>query len=76
MMDRRDSHALLGEIRVPTLVVAGSDDRLIPLEETRRMADAIPNAQFTTIPDAGHLAPVEQPIVLGRVLKEFLDAVG
>lgn len=75
MRDRPDATGLLPTIRVPTLVVAGSEDRLIPPDHGKRMADAIPGAQFTVIPDAGHLAPMEQPTATSRVFGEFLQAL-
>jgi len=75
MRDRPDSRPTLGTITVPTLVVHGSDDQLIPLAEARAMADAIPDAHFAVIPAAGHLAPVEQAVNTGRVIREFLEAL-
>ncbi len=72
MKNRVDSTPTLATIEVPTLVVAGEKDQLITIEATRSMASAIPGAQFTIIPDAGHLTPLEQPVALGRVLMEFL----
>ena len=75
MRDRQDSTALLGEIRVPTLVLVGSEDQLIPATVGRAMSDAIPGAQFASIPNAGHLAPMEQPVNTSRVIGEFLDAL-
>jgi len=75
MRDRADSTALLPTIAVPTLVVAGSDDQLIPPTDARAMAEAIPNAHFATIPGAGHLAPIEQAVNTARVIREFLEAL-
>jgi pimeloyl-ACP methyl ester carboxylesterase len=75
MRDRPDSRSMLGDITIPTLVVHGSDDQLIPLSEARAMADAIPGAQFAVIPAAGHLAPVEQAVNTGRVIREFLESL-
>ena len=75
MRDRPSAVALLASIAVPTLVLHGSDDQLIPLAEARAMAEAIPGAQLAVIPGAGHLAPVEQPVNSGRVIREFLDAL-
>lgn len=75
MRDRPSAVALLPSIAVPTLVLHGSDDQLIPLAEARAMAAAIPGAQLAVIPGAGHLAPVEQPVNSGRVIREFLDAL-
>ena len=75
MCDRRDAADILGDVLVPTLVVAGMDDRLIPLREARALADQVPGAQFTQIPEAGHLTPLEQPIAVSRVVREFLEAL-
>jgi pimeloyl-ACP methyl ester carboxylesterase len=75
MRDRPDSRPLLAGITVPTLVVHGNDDQLIPLAEARAMAEAIPNAHFAVIPAAGHLAPVEQAVNTGRVIREFLESL-
>lgn len=75
MRDRPDSRPMLGDITIPTLVVHGSDDQLIPLAEARAMADAIPGAHFAVIPAAGHLAPMEQAVNTGRVIREFLESL-
>lgn len=75
MRDRPDSRPLLGQIQVPTLVIAGRDDQLIPPASARSLADQIPGAQLTSIPDAGHLTPLEQPIATGRVMAEFLASL-
>jgi pimeloyl-ACP methyl ester carboxylesterase len=39
------------------------------------MASAIPNARFQIIPNAGHLAPLEQPTEANAVIEEFLDSL-
>ena len=75
LRDRPDSTATLKAIRVPTLVLAGEEDQLIALEVGERMAAAIPGARFVTIPDAGHLAPLEQPIPTSSALAEFLASL-
>jgi pimeloyl-ACP methyl ester carboxylesterase len=75
MRDRPDSTPLLPSITVPTLVLAGQDDQLIPPTVARALADAIPNAHHAVIPAAGHLAPLEQPVNTGRVVREFLEAL-
>ncbi len=75
MRDRADSTAILGAIAIPTLVVAGREDQLIPVDHARSMSKLIPNAHFTLIAGAGHLAPMEQPVPTSRVVAEFLDAL-
>ena len=44
----------LGEIGVPTLVLAGEQDQVVPLASSRLVADRIPGARFLTDPDCGH----------------------
>ncbi len=75
MRDRPDSTPLLATIDVPTLVVVGAEDELTPPAASRAMASAIPSAAMTTIPGAGHLAPLEAPTAVTRVIAEFLEAL-
>lgn len=75
MRDRDDQTALLPKVTLPTLVIAGREDQLISTDHSKAMADAIPGAQFTLIPEAGHLTPMEQPIATSRVIGEFLEAI-
>jgi len=51
----------LGRVRVPTLVVRGEQDRLVPAEAARTWAGSIPGARLVEIPDAGHCLPLERP---------------
>lgn len=75
MKARPDSTPLLAQIDVPTLVVVGQEDALVPVDEAKKMAAAIPSATFTTIAGAGHASPLEAPTATSRVLSEFLEAV-
>ncbi len=61
-------------VRAPTLVLWGEHDEVTPLEHSRQIADSIPGAVLKTIPDAGHIANVDQPEAFNRHLAEFLDA--
>jgi pimeloyl-ACP methyl ester carboxylesterase len=51
----------LSEIRVPALVLSGDDDRIIPEEQSRRLAQALPDARFIEIEDCGHVPQEECP---------------
>jgi pimeloyl-ACP methyl ester carboxylesterase len=44
----------LGEIKVPTLVLAGGQDQVVPLASTRMVAERIPGARFEVDPECGH----------------------
>jgi len=76
MRDRPDSTSLLPTLsRLPALVVVGEDDQLTPPDAARRMAEAVRGARLVVVPRAGHLAPVESPGDVTRVLKEFAEGI-
>ncbi|MGH7631390.1 MAG: alpha/beta fold hydrolase [Gemmatimonadales bacterium] len=76
MRDRQDSTPLLPTLDgVPTLVVTGAEDRIIPPDRARAMAARIPDARFAVIPAAGHLPPLEAPEATTNALRAFLDSL-
>jgi 3-oxoadipate enol-lactonase len=75
MMHRPDSTPLLAQVSVPTLVITGAEDEMIPVEESRRMAEAVRGAKLVVIPAAGHLANVEQPDAFNTALNAFLTSL-
>lgn len=52
--------ALAAFARIPTLVLAGSRDKLTPVPAALRIAAALPSAALTIFPDAGHMLPLER----------------
>jgi proline-specific peptidase len=62
----------LGEIQVPTLVLAGRDDFQFPPEHQEALATGIPNARLEIIERAGHNAPTERPREVIQAVREFL----
>jgi 3-oxoadipate enol-lactonase len=75
MMHRADSTPWLPELKVPVLVITGEEDEMIPVDESRRMASAIPGATLVVIPGAGHLANLEQPDAFNNALSTFLNTL-
>lgn len=75
MAHRPDSQPLLEHITVPTLIVAGRDDAIVPVSEAESMALAIPNAQLQVVEQAGHLVTMERPRTTSRLIGEFLAGV-
>lgn len=74
MRDRPDSTPLLSTLGdIPTLVVAGDADRIIPSAEIRAMRDAIPGSQFRMVPSSGHLVSMEQPQLFTEALQTFVN---
>lgn len=73
MMDRRDSTKLLDGIRVPTLVVHGAEDSLIPPSVSEVMHMAIRRSDLEVVPLSGHLPNIEQPTLFDANLHQFLQ---
>jgi len=65
----------LGEINVPTLVMAGREDFIYPPEHQEELAAAIPNARLVIIDRAGHNPHDEQPAETLKAVREFLADV-
>ncbi len=70
---RRNSQELLQKIDVPTLVIVGEHDAISTASEMRQIADAIPQAEFIMIPQAGHLSTLENPTLVNDAIVRFLD---
>lgn len=73
MSVRPDSTPMLGQIRVPTLVLVGDEDVISVPAEMRQIAAAIPGAEFVIVPDSGHMAPLENPAAVNASLIDFLE---
>ena len=63
----------LSELRVPTWIAAGKEDRLVPYYQTEQLARSIPDARMTLIPNAGHMVIVEQPDIIAGELSTFIN---
>ncbi len=63
----------LGEIRCPVLAITGSEDRMMPAENSRLLADGIEGARHYSVDGAGHMFFLEQPDLVNRVLIEFFS---
>jgi len=76
MRERPDSTPMLpGLAGVPTLVIVGDEDEIIPATQARAMADAIPGASLVVIRTAGHLPTVERPVETSDALLAFLQGL-
>jgi pimeloyl-ACP methyl ester carboxylesterase len=63
----------LNEIRQPTLVITGDDDRIVPTEQSLRLADELPNAELSVISQCGHLPQEECPVEFMQAVTDFLQ---
>lgn len=71
-----DVHDLLGRIAVPVLALAGADDTVTPPAGMREIADGVQDGRYAELAGIAHLAPVEAPAEVARLLREhFLGEV-
>lgn len=74
LIARPDRRPDLGAIACPTLVLAGREDALTPLDRQLELAHGIPDATLVLVPGCGHLAPLERPEAVNRQLLAWLQA--
>lgn len=74
MAQRADSNDIAPELGMPVLIVAGKDDKVVPLEEAQRMQRAFPAAQIRIMERSGHLPMLEEPAALTAVLSGFFES--
>jgi len=73
LLARLDLARSAAEVRVPVLLAYGAADRLVPIEEGRRLADAIPHATLVEVPGATHWSTAFAADAVDRVA-EWVDA--
>lgn len=74
LLERPDSRATLGRIRVPTLVLCGREDALCPVSLHEAMAAAIPGARLVVVDAAGHLPTLERPDAVHTAVCRWLNS--
>jgi pimeloyl-ACP methyl ester carboxylesterase len=73
-MTRPDFRPLLASIACPTLVIGGLQDRVTPPALQEEIAAGIPGAGLELLDRCGHLAPLEQPDTVNRLMRAWLQA--
>jgi pimeloyl-ACP methyl ester carboxylesterase len=65
----------LDELTLPTLVITGDDDRIVPTEQSLRLADELPNADLVVIPNCGHVPQEECPEAFMDAINKFTETL-
>jgi len=73
LADQRDRVA---DIRMPTLVICGEDDKPTPPALSQELHAMIAGSQLAMVPNAGHLTNLEQPAEFNRLVDEFIAPLG
>lgn len=71
-----DLPSRLPEIQMPSLVLTGDDDRIVPTADSLRLAEELPNARLAVIQNAGHVPHEEKPEEFLQAVEAFLIAIG
>jgi pimeloyl-ACP methyl ester carboxylesterase len=75
MAARPDRRPELASIRVPTLVIHGTEDRFIPVEEARVIHERIAGSRCVVLEGAGHLSCIDTPGPFNAALGAFLEPI-
>jgi len=73
LKERPDSTQTLPEIKVPTLILPGEDDEIIPIQEAWALQAGIPGSRLVVIPNAGHLPNLENPQAFNQAVRQFIE---
>lgn len=65
----------LPEIRVPSLILCGEQDRLTPLKYAHHLNEQIPDSTLVLLEGAGHMVMLERPLEVAEVVEHFLASL-
>lgn len=73
LTSRTDTTAGLSKIKVPTLIIQGEFDSVIPMEAAVTLNEKIKGSKLVVIPGVGHLSNLEDPVAFNRALIDFFE---
>jgi len=62
-------------ITMPTLVIGGPHDRIVPVERLEHLQSLLPDGTLVVLSDQGHLAPLERPATTATITKRFINGL-
>lgn len=72
---RTDTTGLLGQIKVPTLILVGEEDILTTPTDAEELHKRIPNSKLEVLPNAAHMSNLENSTLFNKFLFEFLEKI-
>jgi abhydrolase domain-containing protein 6 len=67
---REELDAVLADVRVPTTIIWGEDDRLLPVTCARDLHSGIANSKLVLLPHVGHMPQIQAPVKVARIILE------
>ena len=74
LVEELDIERHLGQIKAPTLVLAGERDILVSPNRLNSLCDGLRNVRLANLPDCGHLAFVTRPDLIVKRVEQFLQS--
>lgn len=74
LLNRDKSCHILSTINIPTLIISGNEDYLIPVDSSKFLHENIKDSTLEIIEAAGHLSNLDQPDKFNRILQKFLES--
>jgi pimeloyl-ACP methyl ester carboxylesterase/predicted glycosyltransferase len=71
-IEHDDVFALLGKLTVPTLIVHGTRDSIVPYTHAEKLAAAVPGARFVTFEDGGHMLNGREAVKVNHLIRDFV----
>ena len=75
LLARKDNRDQLKNINCPTLIIHSEQDEVKDITQAERMAAALANSKLQIIENSGHMAPMEQPAVVAKSLREWVESL-
>jgi len=72
---RSDTCSILGEIKIPTLIICGDEDKITIPAQSEYLNQNIKNSKLKFIKGAGHLSNIEEPTAFNEYLLDFLKSI-
>lgn len=72
---REDLSSRLNEITVPTLVIHGEEDNIIPIAAGEEIAECVQNGRLFRVPNAGHTSSLEEPDAVNAAIRGFVQSL-
>jgi len=72
ILNKSDHSLLLSTIECPTLLLASRQDKIMPNERSEHMAKHIKYSKLIYLEECGHIAPLEQPDLVNKILSDWL----
>jgi pimeloyl-ACP methyl ester carboxylesterase len=79
MTERRDAGDVLATFTAPVLLVVGEEDAITPAVHAEEMAEALSDSRYVrllTVPEAGHMAPLEKPNEVASAVLDLIRVAG